>query len=50
MREECGWAASRPSGAGRKEGKGGDAGPSVSLAGLKWKRGRFKKNEILFYF
>jgi len=50
MREECGWAASRPSGAGRKEGKGGDAGPSVSLAGLKWKRKILKKNEILFYF
>ena len=35
--------ATKGSRAGRKEGKGGDAGPSVSLAGLKWKRGRFKK-------
>jgi len=33
MREECGGAASGPSGAGWKEGKGGDAGPSGSLAG-----------------
>ena len=45
---ECGWAASRPSGAGRKEGKEGDAGPSVSLAGLKWKRGRFLKKMKFF--
>ena len=36
--------------AGKSGRRGGNAGPPVSLAGLKWKRGRFKKNEILFYF
>ena len=37
--------AAKGSRAGRKEGKGGDAGPAVSLAGLKWKEGIFFKSK-----
>ena len=37
--------AAKGSRAGQKEGKGGDAGPAVSLAGLKWKEGIFFKSK-----